>query len=184
MGIWSTAIHARSVHLGATNEVTSHGRRLPLHRANVSTRREFAWGRWIRVSIAHHYLAVDRRWFDQHIRPSLTLIKISKQARAFIRAEIDEAAQRVEDSLRDGRPSSEKGVTAWVERERAASLQMPKVTKSSANRCKAKPSTLVLAQLAKSKRNSGLPPELRGLSLKGKAERVLASLSEKLRPGT
>ena len=65
-------------------------------------------GRWIRVSVAHHYLAVDRRWFDQHIRPGLTLIKISKQARAFIRAEIDEAAQRVEDSLRDGRPSSEE----------------------------------------------------------------------------
>src|SRR4030065_711595 len=95
-------------------------------------RREFPWGRWIRVSVAHHYLAVDRRWFDQHIRPGLTIIKISKQARAFIRAEIDEAAERVETRLCDGRPSSEKGVNAWVERERAASRQMPKVTRSSA----------------------------------------------------
>ena len=59
----------------------------------MTTRRDFAWGRWIRVLVAHHYLAVNRHWFSQQIRPELTVSKISKQARAFIRAEIDEVAR-------------------------------------------------------------------------------------------
>lgn len=49
----------------------------------MTARRDFPWGRWIRVSVAHHYLAVDRH---QHIRPDLTIIKISKQARVLTRA--------------------------------------------------------------------------------------------------
>jgi len=106
--------------------------------------------------VAHHYLAVDRRWFDRHIKPGLTVIKISKQARAFIRTEIDEAAARLENINRDGRPSSEKGESAWAERERVASRQMPVATKSSTSRSAAKPSTPDLAQSAKIRREAWL----------------------------
>ena len=149
----------------------------------MTTRRDYAWGRWIRVTVAHHYLAVDRRWFDRHIKPGLTIIKISKQARAFIRAEIDEAAERVETQFCDGRPSLDKGDNAWVERELAASRQMPKARKSSASKSSAKPFLVASAELAKTKPNDGSPVRSSASSLRGKAERVLASLSEKLRPG-
>jgi hypothetical protein len=135
----------------------------------MSSRRDFPWGRWIRVSVAHHYLGADRRWFDHNIKPQLTVIKVSKQARAFIRAEIDEAAAAVETLFRDGRPSLEKGEYARVEREQAASQPMPKATKSSTSKSMRKNGSRSASSESPSHTN---------------VDRVLESLSAKLRSDT
>lgn len=61
----------------------------------MSTRRTFAWGRWIRVSVAHHYLQVDKAWFARNVRPLLRVLQISEQARACRRKDLDARAARI-----------------------------------------------------------------------------------------
>lgn len=92
--------------------------------SNMSERRNFEWGRWIRASVAHHYLAVDRNWFRKHVRPYVPVIVLSTQARAYRKRDVYARAEQIESSLHqpidwdadpsrhnvgNGRPIVEKG---------------------------------------------------------------------------
>src|SRR5215210_4045189 len=120
-------------------------------------RADFPWGRWVRVSEAHYYACGgDRRYFDAHFKPHLTAIKLSKQGRAYVRADIDAVAENIETRTRNGRACDEKGVThAWHERERAASQPMPKATKSSASKSAEKRSSRDSELSVRKPRNRG-----------------------------
>ena len=101
----------------------------------MSAPSNFAWGRWIRASIAHHYLGVDRNWFMKHVRPFVPVIKLSTQARAYRKSDLDARAEQIEITLLqpiddyagrsehnvgNGRPIVGKGGNkAWGEREPA-----------------------------------------------------------------
>src|SRR5687768_10498135 len=52
------AVSARQMAVEA-GEHPSSKRAVPV----MSTGSNLAWGRWIRASVAHHYLGVDRNWF-------------------------------------------------------------------------------------------------------------------------
>ena len=65
----------------------------------MSAPSNFAWGRWIRASIAHHYLGVDRNWFMKHVRPFVPVIKLSTQARAYRKSDLDARAEQIEITL-------------------------------------------------------------------------------------
>src|SRR4051812_36033121 len=125
------------------------------------SRREFAWGRWIRVSIAHHYLAIDRRIFDLEFKPHLTVIAISRQARAYIKAEIDALAIKVETLHRVDRPAPTKG-DIWAEAKPAASPLMPTAIASSVKPCTANGSLPALAPSARTTPSSGSRARLSG----------------------
>jgi len=93
----------------------------------LSTRRNFAWGRWIRVSVAHHYLQVDKAWFAKNVRPHLSVMQISRQAKAYRREDLDARAAQIEcellrldattaagDYANGDVRSPEKGVNSWA----------------------------------------------------------------------
>src|SRR5687767_7669255 len=102
----------------------------------MTRRADYPWGRWVRVSDAHYYACGgDRRYFNTYFKPHLTVIQLSKQGRAYVRADIDAIAEKIETELRNGRACAEKGEThAWHARERAASERTPLVTKSSTSK--------------------------------------------------
>src|ERR1700752_4927864 len=121
----------------------------------MSRRRDFPWGRWIRVVDAHQYLGVDKEWFADNIRPHVRVMAISKQARAIPRADIDAVAQRIEDAHGNG-PGDEKGViNAWPKREQAASPSMPRAIASSTSKSTEKPSSAGSAPSPRRKPKNG-----------------------------
>jgi hypothetical protein len=65
----------------------------------ASRRHDFPWGRWIRVNVAHHYLSVDRRFFNEKVRPHVRVLTVSKQAKAIPRADIDAWAEQFEGKV-------------------------------------------------------------------------------------
>ena len=142
-------------------------------------RADYPWGRWVRVSEAHYYACGgDRRYFDKYFKPHLTSIQLSKQGRAYVRAEIDAVAENIETRIRNGRACDEKGVTnAWHERERAASLQMPKATKSSANKSMAKRSSLDSEMSVRKRRKRGSQIDSSASPSQKRVDRVLELLS-------
>ena len=104
----------------------------------MSERPRFEWGRWIRANVAHLYLGVDRNWFAKNVRPFVAVIKLSTQARAYRKSDLDARAEQLEACLcvpvdrvaklrnhnvGNGR-SMEKGVIKWAEREPAVSPLM------------------------------------------------------------
>ena len=160
------------------------------------SRHEFSWGRWIRLSDAHHYLGVDRRWFNLHVRPYCPIMKLSKQARAIRREDLDTRAARLEqellgnaldpgpavreDFIGDGRPVVEKKDTkVWAKPERVASPVMPMETRSSTSRSTEKASTPVSELSVRSKRKHGSRTKSNVSGSQRNVDRVLALLSEK-----
>ena len=77
--------------------------------------------RFIRVSKAPAYLAMDRNRFTAEVRPHLTGIPIGKRGKAFDRLELDAWANRYKESR--GRPSrTEKGAISCELGRKASSL--------------------------------------------------------------
>lgn len=127
----------------------------------MGRRRDFPWGRWIRVDVAHHYLSVDRRWFNQNIRPFVLVMSISKQAKAIPRADIDARAQQIEDQFRK---KSEEPTASIARREDTKIAPKPTADVSPA-RSRRQPAPAPLRSQAKGH---------------GRAERVLAKLHARL----
>jgi len=166
----------------------------------MTTRYDMPWGRWIRLSVAHHYLGVDRRWFDRHVRPYCPVLKLSRQARAFPREDLDIRAATLEYELlgnpidptsavvQDGTGDEwavvKKGVSVWAKPERAASPPMPKVTRSSISRSTAKTSSPDWEQSVRNRPKRGLPTRSNVSGLPRNVDRVLASLSAKRPAGS
>lgn len=149
----------------------------------MTTRRDFAWGRWIRVSVAHHYLAVNRHWFSQHIRPELTVIKISKQARAFIRAEIDEVAERLERQSRESAANSGHGNRPYSHEKGVTHQPTLEIKNPSRTSLAVKIPELASNKLPHSNQGERLQNASNKPGSNAYANRVLASLSKKLLPG-
>jgi hypothetical protein len=149
--------------------------------------RDFPWGRWIRVDVAHHYLSVDRARLpvvQRHVRPHVRVIKLSKQGKAIPAQDIDAVAQRIEDAHGNGPACDEKGVpNAWPKPEQAASRSTLAATASSTSRSSARRSSPARSgHPGRSRRVAQQRPSASASS--GRAARVLASLSAKVRSGT
>jgi hypothetical protein len=137
------------------------------------------------VSEAHYYACGgDRRYFDKYFKPHLTSIQLSKQGRAYMRAEIDAVAENIETRTRNGRACDEKGVNARLERERAASQPMPKATKSSASKSMAKRSSLDSEMSVRKRRKRGSRIGSSASPSQKRVDRVLELLSGKPLPST
>ena len=65
----------------------------------MSDRDRIGWGRWIRANVAHRYLGVDRNWFAKHVRPYVPIMKLSTQARAYRRTDLDARSEQLEAEL-------------------------------------------------------------------------------------
>src|SRR3712207_760522 len=77
----------------------------------MTRRADYPWGRWVRVSEAHYYACGgDRRYFDKYFKPHLTSIQLSKQGRAYMRAEIDAVAENIELEFATGGPATRKEI--------------------------------------------------------------------------
>ena len=151
----------------------------------MTRRADYPWGRWVRVSEAHYYACGgDRRYFDKYFKPHLTSIRLSKQGRAYVRAEIDAVAENIETRIRNGRACDEKGDNAWLERERAASLRMPKATKSSASKSAVRRSSLDSEMSVRKRRKRGSRIDSSASPSQKRLDRVLELLSGKPLPST
>lgn len=68
-------------------------------RANttMSNRKDFAWDRWIRASVAHH--SSRQAWFVKYVRSYVPALQLSKQAKAFRKEDLDIRAAQIEQDL-------------------------------------------------------------------------------------
>jgi hypothetical protein len=160
----------------------------------VSEGRVFDWGRWIRANVAHIYLGVDRNWFAKNVRPYVAVIKLSAQARAYRRSDLDARAEELEAMLCEsvdhhprpgehtvgnGRPT-QKGVHEWVEPEPAVSRSMQLAAGSSRRKSSVRSSTEGSGKFRRRRRSGFSPEKSSGSVSPERRERVLALLSEKL----
>ena len=172
----------------------------------MSDQRIYAWGRWIRASVAHRYLGVDRNWFARNVRPYVPVLRLSTQARAYRKTDLDARAKQIEQELLmplsesasidplnssredirgNGRPIVQKGgKPTWVEPERVGSPLTKTATGSSRRKSSDAPSSEGSGQSPSKRQNESLPEKSSAFDSPARRDRVLRLLSEKLRSAT